>query len=64
MPYSVYAVLGVCCTWCMLYSVHVVLDVCCTQSQYIIIAWRNREGLLNIVFCDDIRVVDENEKDE
>jgi len=30
MLYSVYAVLGVCCTWCMLYSVYAVLGVCCT----------------------------------
>jgi len=35
MQYSVYAdvlyaVLGVCCTWCMLYSVHAVLGACCT----------------------------------
>ena len=25
------AVLGVCCTWCMLYPVYAVLGVCCTQ---------------------------------
>jgi len=30
MLYSVYAVLGVCCTWCMLYLVYAVLGVCCT----------------------------------
>ena len=30
MLYLVYAVLGVCCTWCMLYSVYAVLGVCCT----------------------------------
>jgi len=27
---SVYAVLGVCCTRCMLYSVYTVFGVCCT----------------------------------
>ena len=30
MQYTVYALLGVCCTWCMLYLVYVVLGVCCT----------------------------------
>jgi len=30
MLYSVYAVLGVCCTQCMLYLVYTVLGVCCT----------------------------------
>jgi len=63
MLYSVYAVLGVCCTRCMLYSVYVVLDVCCTRSQLMIMAWRDREGWLNFVFCNDGRVVDEKERD-
>jgi len=31
MLYLVYAVLGVCCTRCRLYSVYAVLCVCCTQ---------------------------------
>jgi hypothetical protein len=31
MQYVAYAVLGVCCTQCMLYSVYAVLSVCCTQ---------------------------------
>jgi len=31
MLYSVYAVLGVCCTRCMLYSVYAVLGVRCTR---------------------------------
>jgi hypothetical protein len=26
-------------------------------------AWRDREGWLNFVFCDDGRVVDEKERD-
>jgi len=30
MLYSVYAVLGVCCTRCMLYLVYAVLGLCCT----------------------------------
>jgi len=75
MLYSVYAVLGVCCTLCMLYSVYAVLGVCCTwcmlyllnactRCQLMIMAWRDRGGLLNFVFCDDGRVVDENERDE
>ena len=33
MLYLVYAVLGVCCTWCILYSVYVVLGVCCTRCR-------------------------------
>jgi len=33
MLYSVYAVLGVCCTRCMLYSVYAVLGVCCTRCM-------------------------------
>jgi len=33
MLYSVYAVLGVCCTWCMLYSGYAVLGVCCTRCM-------------------------------
>jgi len=33
MLYSVYAVLGVCCTWCMLYLVYAVLGVCCTRCM-------------------------------
>jgi len=31
MLYWVYAVLGVCCTWCMLYLVYTSHGVCCTQ---------------------------------
>jgi len=61
--YSVYAVLGVCCTWCMLYLVYAVLGVCCTQCQLMIMTWRNREGWLNFVFCDDSWVVDEKDRD-
>ena len=63
MLYSVYAVLGVCCTRCMLYSVYVVLDVCCTRCELMIMAWRDREGWPNFVFCDDGRVVMEKERD-
>ena len=33
MLYLVYAVLGVCCTWCMLYLVYAVLGVCCTRCM-------------------------------
>jgi hypothetical protein len=33
MLYSVYAVLGVCCSRCMLYSVYDVLGVCCTRCM-------------------------------
>jgi hypothetical protein len=28
-----------------------------------IMAWRDREGYHNFVFCEDGRVVDENERD-
>jgi len=48
---------------CMLYSVNAVLGVCCTQCQLMIMAWRYREGWLNIVFCDDDWVVHEKERD-
>jgi len=74
MLYSVYAVLGVCCTGCMLYWVYavlgvcctgciLVLGVCCTRCQLTIMTWRDREGWLNSVFCNDGRVVDKKEKD-
>jgi len=33
MLYSVYGVLGVCCTRCMLYLVYAVLGVCCTRCM-------------------------------
>jgi len=57
-----------CCTWCMLYSGYTVLDVCysldvwSTRCQLMIMTWRDREGWLNFVFCDDGRVVDEKER--
>ena len=62
--------MGGCCTRCMLHSVHAVLcvclylvyavlSVCCTRCQLMITAWRDREGRLNFVFCDDGWVVDE-----
>jgi hypothetical protein len=44
MLYSVYAVLGVCCTRCMLYSVYAVFAGCCTRCEFLIMAWRDREG--------------------
>jgi hypothetical protein len=56
-------ILGGCCTRCMLYTKYVVLDVCCTWCQLIIMAWRDREGWLNCVFCYDCRVVDKKERD-
>jgi len=33
MLYWVYATLGVCCTWCMLYSVYAVFGVCWTRGM-------------------------------
>jgi len=56
-------ILGGCCTQCMLYSVYAVLGVCCTRCQLMIMAWRDTEGWLDFVFCDDSRVVDEKERD-
>jgi len=53
MLYSVYAILQ-----CMLYSVYAVLRV---SSWWL--AWRDRERCHNCLFCDDGRVVDENERD-
>jgi len=52
-----------CCTQCMLYSVYAVLGVCCTRCQLMIMPWRDREGWLNFVFCDDGWDVDEKERD-
>jgi len=42
----------------MLYLVYAVLGVCCTRCQLLIMAWQEREGRLNFVFCDDGRLVD------
>jgi len=47
MLYTVYAVVGEFNTWC----------------QLMIMTWRDSEGSLNFVFCDDCRVVDEKERD-
>jgi len=47
----------------MLYSVYAVLGVCYTRCQLTIMTWRDREGWLNFVFCDDSRVGDEKERD-
>ena len=63
MLYSVYAALGECCIRWMVYSVYAVLGVCCTRCQLMIMAWRDSEGWLNLVFRDDGRVVDEKESD-
>jgi len=38
MLYLVYAVLGVCCTWCMLYLVYAVLGVCCTWCMLYLVS--------------------------
>jgi len=48
----------------MLYLVYAVLGVCCTRCQLMNMTWRDREGWLNLVFGNDGRVVDENERDE
>jgi len=53
MLYLGYDVLGVCCS----------LGVCCTRCQLIIMAWRNRQGWLDILFCDDSWFMDETERD-
>jgi len=74
MLYSVYAVLGVCCTRCMLYSVYAVLGVCCTRcmlySVYAALSvnswWWHGEierDELTLCSCDDGRVVDKKERD-
>jgi len=47
MQYSLYVVHGVYFTWCLL----------------TIMAWRDREGWANLVFCDDRTVVDKKERD-
>ena len=52
------AVLHVRCTPCMRYSVHA-----CTPCQLMIMAWRDSEGWLNFVFCNDGSIVDKKETD-
>ena len=47
----------------ILYSVYVVLGVCCTWCERMIMGWRYRERWLIILFCDDGRVVDEKGRD-
>ena len=47
MMYTVCAVLGVFSTWC----------------QVMIMTWRDRDGWLNFVFCDDDRVEHDKERD-
>jgi len=47
----------------VLYSVYAVLGVCCTRCQLMIMPWRDGEGWLNFVFCDDGWDVDEKESD-
>jgi len=47
----------------MLYSVYAVLGVCCTQCVLMIMAWRDSEGGLNLVYCDDGSVVNEKQRD-
>jgi hypothetical protein len=49
---------------CMQYSVYVVLGVCCTRCSLLIMAWSDREGQLNFFFLGDGRIEDENERDE
>jgi hypothetical protein len=63
MLYSEYAVLGVCCTRCMLYSVYATHGGCYIQCYPMIMMWRGREGWLNFVYCNDSRVVDQKEID-
>jgi len=47
----------------MLYSLYAVLGVCCTRCQLMNMTCRNREGWLNFVFCNDGRVMDQKERD-
>jgi len=46
-----------------MYSVFAVLGVCYTRCQLMIMTWWDREGWLNFVLCDDVRVGDEKERD-
>jgi hypothetical protein len=54
----------VCSSQCMLYSLYAVPGVCCTWCSLLIMAWRDKEGGLNFVFLGDGRVVDEQLRDE
>jgi hypothetical protein len=54
---------SVCSILCMQYSVYAALGVCCTLCQCLILAWRDRDGWLNLVFIGDGRVEDEKERD-
>ena len=58
MLYSVCAVLGVCCAWCILYLVYALLGVCYTQCQLMIMTKSDGKEWLNFVFCEDSGVVD------
>ena len=48
---------------CMLYMVYAVLGVCSPRCQLMILTWRDREGWLNFIVCDDGRVVQDRERD-
>jgi len=69
MLYSVYAVLGVCCTRCMLYSVYAVLGGCCTRC--ILVLGVKSQSYNTEIEMDDftlcsvmiVEVVDEKERD-
>jgi len=47
----------------MLHSVYTVVGVCRTQCQLMIMTWRDRVGYFNILFDNDVRVVNEKERD-
>ena len=51
-------------TWWMQYSVYAALGVCCTWCQLLNMAWRDSDGWLNFVFIGDGRVEEENEIDQ
>jgi len=48
---------------CMLYSVYDVLGVCCTRCQLMVMAWWDTEAWLKFVSWVDDRVVDHKERD-
>jgi len=58
MLYTVYAVLGICCTGCILYLEYIILSGYCTLCYLIIMTWRDWESWLNFIFYNDGTVAD------
>jgi len=58
------SILGWCSMPCMKSSVYAVIGVCCTWCQLLIMEWRDTEGWLNFVFLGDGRGENEYVRDD